>query len=622
MGGRPTRPVPAPSAAIPRSSSIDRLRLRVTGWLGPAAIALAAVTMLMWSWRKWPDVLVDFGHQLYTAWRLSTGALLYTDTDYLMGPLSPYWNALLFRVFGPSFMTLALANIVLVAILLVLLYRLLARVGRPLAAAAACLVFVTLFAFGQLVGYGNYNFVAPYSHDLTHGVLLSVAAIFCLARYHAGSRAGWMAAAGLAIGLLSLTKVEVFVAGSAAVITGFMLTLWVERPGWRRLRRLMGAFAGAAVAPPLVAFGLFSLAMPVRQALMQPLGHWRAAFRGDIVALPFYGEGMGVGDVGASVWALLAASLGYALILGPAAVLGLMLRKPGRHRPALAGTTFVLVAAVLGLQWRGIAWLEAARPLPLFMLALGFITLVAFVRRRHDPVTAHPLVLRICLIVFALALLLKMVLNARIYHYGFALAMPATLLLVVAMLDWVPGALDRKRGYGPVLAAAGLAALLVAVGAHLSVVDTYFRAKTLMVGRGADAFYADGRGAFVNAALEQLHIRAASGQTLAVLPEGAMINFLARRVNPSPYFHLMPADIILYGEDHIVAAYEARPADYVMLVHKDTSEFGPRFFGRDYGRKIHAWLEVNYRPLVVIGARPLHNDSFGMLLLRRHYVRP
>ncbi|HLF48399.1 MAG TPA: glycosyltransferase family 39 protein [Methylomirabilota bacterium] len=604
------------------SRAIDRIRLRAARRLGPAAIALAGVAMLVWSWRKWPDVLVDFGHQIYTAWRLSTGAVLYTDTDYLMGPLSPYWNALLFRVFGPSFMTLAVANIVLVAILLVLLYRLLGRVGRPLATASACLAFVTLFAFGQLVGYGNFNFIAPYSHDLTHGVLLSVAAIFCLARYHSGSQVRWMAAAGLAIGLLFLTKVEVFVAGSVAAITGLVLTLWVERPGRRRLLRLVGAFVAAAAAPPLVTFGLFSLAMPARRALTQPLGHWRAALRGDIAALPFYGEGMGVGDVGASVWALLAATFGYALILGPAAVLGLMLRKPGRHRPALAGTTFVLVAAGLGLQWRGIAWLEAARPLPLFMLALGLVTLVAFVRRRRDPAAAHPLVLRICLIVFALALLLKMVLNTRIYHYGFALAMPATLLLVVALLDWVPGALDRAGGYGPVFAAAGSAALLVAVVAHLSVVDTYFRGKTLTVGRGADAFYADARGAFVNTALEQLRIRAEPGRTLAVLPEGAMINFLARRVNPSPYFHLMPVEIILHGEDHIVAAFQARPADYVMLVHKDTSEYGARFFGRDYGRKIYAWLEANYRPIVVIGARPLQNDSFGMLLLQRNEGRP
>ena len=84
----------------------------------------------------------------------------------------------------------------------------------------------------------------------------------------------------------------------------------------------------------------------------------------------------------------------------------------------------------------------------------------------------------------------------------------------------------------------------------------------------------------------------------------------------------MPVEILLYGEDHIVAAFQERPADYVLLVHKDTSEYGARFFGRDYGRKIYAWLEANYRPIVGIGARPLHNESFGMLLLQRNELRP
>jgi len=35
----------------------DRLARR----FGPALIALAAAAMLAWTWRTWPDPLVDFG---------------------------------------------------------------------------------------------------------------------------------------------------------------------------------------------------------------------------------------------------------------------------------------------------------------------------------------------------------------------------------------------------------------------------------------------------------------------------------------------------------------------------------------------------------------------------------
>ena len=37
----------------------------------------------------------------------------------------------------------------------------------------------------------------------------------------------------------------------------------------------------------------------------------------------------------------------------------------------------------------------------------------------------------------------KIILLARITHYGFCLAMPASLLFIVAVWDWVPWTIER-----------------------------------------------------------------------------------------------------------------------------------------------------------------------------------
>jgi hypothetical protein len=69
--------------------------------LGGAAVALCVAVLTMQTWRKWGDMLVDFGVQLYLPWRLSTGTVLYRDVAYLTGgPLSQYYHALLFQIFG------------------------------------------------------------------------------------------------------------------------------------------------------------------------------------------------------------------------------------------------------------------------------------------------------------------------------------------------------------------------------------------------------------------------------------------------------------------------------------------------------------------------------------------
>ncbi len=39
------------------------------------------------------------------------------------------------------------------------------------------------------------------------------------------------------------------------------------------------------------------------------------------------------------------------------------------------------------------------------------------------------------------------------------------------------------------------------------------------------------------------------------------------------------------------------PSDHLLVVHKDTNEYGYRYFGSDYGQALFAWLAQRYRPL-------------------------
>ncbi len=116
------------------------------------------------TWRRWPDLLVDFGRELYVPWQLTEGAVLYRDIAYFNGPLSPYFNATLFQLFGTSLLTLVVVNLAIVVLLCVLFYRLILPRYGPLAASLVCAVFLGGFALAHLRIMGNYNFVCPYSH--------------------------------------------------------------------------------------------------------------------------------------------------------------------------------------------------------------------------------------------------------------------------------------------------------------------------------------------------------------------------------------------------------------------------------------------------------------------------
>ena len=215
-----------------------------------------------------------------------------------------------------------------------------------------------------------------------------------------------------------------------------------------------------------------------------------------------------------------------------------------------------------------------------------------------------------------------MFLNVRYSQYGFVLAMPATLVLIVAALDWLPAVVRRGGGSETAFAATMLALFTALVINRLQLESRLLAAKTVKVGQGADSFWADARGEFVNKALDQLSVLSPSSDTLTVLPGGTMLNYLARRVNPTPYTNFVPTEVFYFGDEQIAAAFQAHAPDWLILVEEDTSEFGFQYFGADYGLKIGRFISANYTSRAIIGAEPLHDGQFGILIAEKNNAVP
>lgn len=587
-------------------------------WIGPAVIAVASAAMLIWSWGTWPDALIDFGWELYVPWQLSLGKVFYLDIASFKGPLSVYVNSLWFRLFGVSLCTLVICNLLLLAALMGLVYRVLTDVSDWFSSTCACLVFVAVFAFGQLVQIGNYNFICPYSHELTHSLLLAFAALYLLQRYLRSRHLASAIGIGLLSGLTFLAKVEVFLAMIAAIGIGIWLLLRHPDAGRRAGLRFLAAYLPAALMPPLVALCLFSRIMPFRQALLAILGSWPVTFNGQLGSTVFYQWSLGMLEPARNVAAMLEWLSRYALLFIPTFCASFALRYlPSRWIAAARLVVVATTGAVVILLNPHINWLSAGRSLPVIMglsIAVWWTILL-----RHSPKEPVPsyIIMRVVLSVFALVLLGKIVLNARLWHYGFALSFPATLLLVVALLSWAPAALNRAGGDGISFRLASLVVLAVAVVAHVEVTADYFRQKSYTVGWGLDRFRADPRGMVVNAAAEEILRRVKPDQTLAVLPEGVILNYLTRRTNPTPYPNVIPADFLVFGENRIVDAFQTHPPDYIALITRDTIEYGFQGFGYDHGQRLMSWIAEHYRVVWMMGGSPvdLNEKRFGLWLL-------
>jgi hypothetical protein len=586
-------------------------------YFGLVPVALAFAAMVVVGWRKWPDVLIDFGAQLYIPWQLSLGEVLYRDVAYLPGgPLSQYFNALLFKIFGVSFTTLIFANLIIATALVCLIYRFFLKISNAFTATSICLVIVLVFASSEYLRVGNYNYISPYAHEALHGLLLSVVAITFLSRWNLRKSLSSIAATGFCFGCVFLTKPELFIALAAAVIGAFAISSLRERSLNWPLKSL-SFFSIAAAIPLIIAFSLFRSVQNSHDALRSVLWAWIPLLTKSAANNQFYQWVLGLDDPAANITLTIAQFVEYGFCIVLCAWASRSFSTRTRREQIFSILIFVgLIAAAFFNKW-----FEGARALLLFTPTVC-ATLIWFWRK--SPEESARLVPAILWSIFSLALLAKLGVHSRIWHYGFYLAMPATAAAIYFVFWFLPRALQRWNVQPIVFRTILCCAMAIGVGRLVMVSTNIFSAKTFVVGRGQDRVISwhpklNPTGRDVELALQWIEKNCPEDATLAALPEGVMLNYQTRRSNPTPYINFMLPEWKTYGEKNILSAFQKNPPDYVVLVHKDTSEYGVDYFGQTeaYGLKTMQWINANYSPVYLIGNEPLRDDKFGIKFFKR-----
>jgi dolichyl-phosphate-mannose-protein mannosyltransferase len=595
-----------------------------------AALLILFVLIAAMGWRRWPDLLVDFGQQLYIPWRLSLGERLYSDILFLHGPLSQHLNALLFRLFGASLSVLIAANLVCLASLTVVLHRLIRLASDRVTASLSVLLFLALFAMPQYVMVGNYNFVCPYTHEATHGMVLSAAMLLFLCRWLRDGRTGDAVLAGIGLGLVLATKVDVALAAVATTGAAGLLALALPLPEGRKRRGVMPGIAGAVL--PCAAFLIYFLTyLPAGEAFRAAASGF-ASLSPDLAGNAFYRSVLGLDNFKGNMLLTLQMS-GWllAFVAAAAAADAITYRLARSAAPWAVGLGLALFATLVA--WPDLVpWTEMPRALSPAAAILTLLLAIPATRGCFgtSALQADKAIIPMLLLsVFATALLPKIALNVHLFHYGFYLAMPAALALAAACLFWVPRLL-RQRGFsGIVFRALSVAVLLAAVVFHLRWSRAIYSLKDLPVGRGGDAIVTFvpsvlDTGPVTQEALSWIEERTPEGSTLVGLPEGIMLNYQARRRTTTPYVNFTMGEVLRFGEEGLLISLKTTPPDYIALVQKKTGEFGLGRFGSDerYGRRIVAWIESHYDGVAQFGGDPLRDEAFGIRVLARRREAP
>lgn len=547
--------------------------------------------MLAMSWNRWSDPLIDFGREVYVPWQISEGAVLYRDIASLNGPLSSYINGGLFYLFGPGLPVLIIFNLGLIILAAWLIYSLALKLGDRTVALFSVIAFLTLFAFGNYLNTGNYNFVAPYSHELVHGFILSLLVLLGLQKFLETKRRRWIFLAGISAGFSALTKPEIAIAIIPALFLGIVIWLFQEKTAIKTWLAALSAALAGIITPIIIAIFLFS------SAIFGPY----LALIGSASTNPFYQAILGadapLANLAHALWLLVV----YAAIFG-----GLIfLTKKLVELRSLNSRVAIGVAAALGgiiffliRDWNVFA--QLLRPFPLIMLILiGWL----FWKRTEQKIGL------LAFSIFAFLLLGKIILNTKIFHYGFVLALPATLVIIISLGS-------RLQSTFLKIISASILIIFIVVGVRFSYQK--YSQKTFLFQTKSDSLKVEksGRTLGVQYALDRLKVILKPDDTIAVVPEGVMLNFLLRHKNPTPYIQMMPAELAVFGEARILESLKKSPPDYIALVDKNMAEYGYRGVGDDYGVETLKWIHSRYKRMELIGEEPFRG-YFGIEILKQ-----
>jgi Dolichyl-phosphate-mannose-protein mannosyltransferase len=539
-----------------------------------AALASAAFALFVVSRGKWSDPLIDSGREWIVPDALSRGELLYRDVVYWFGPVTPYFQAAFFRIFGSSFATLVFAGAVIALATLAALYAVVRAVTDRRSAilwtalAIPALVFMPN-AGGALLGMG---------YRIWQAAAFALASVALAARPPKGRGVARAFAAGLFAALAGLCRTEW---GLAAIAAAALACLLRTRRRARGARHALAATLGfvAAFFTGLGAFVLWAGSNAVlRDGPVLLLG-LPAETRQSLAILS------GRLDWKAGIAELLYSAAAWTGLL----MLSVLLSRPtpaDRRRAVavLAGSFAVLLAAAAG-GGAGGAVLFSAAP---FVCA---VALLAGLRRGHGSGAAA----------LAACGLLGLVLSyRRPFHIGDAAYVAPPLLFALACgagLARLETARARGRSTRARLAAilrwavaATIALAFAGRASHFATMDERPIAGTAGMLSARPELARE-----IEDLASAIRARTAGGDGLVVFPEGELLNFLTGRRNPLRHRLYLPGYLTEGNELEVLRELERSAPAAIVLWRRPVTEYDRALFGEDYGLRIRAWIESNYR---------------------------
>ena len=533
------------------------------------------------------NLLIDNGREVYLPTQILSGHILYKNLFNIYGPFSYMFNAFLFKIFGINLNVLYLAGCVCSFLIINLIY-LISRKFLP-AFVSFSISFYTI-SLGILT-LNLFNFIFPYSYGMLYGLVAFLASVWFLLKYQEiPEKTFYLYLSSFFAGLCVINKYEFF-----PYLIVILYAIIRIKP--LKLKEYYYAIFSLLFVPVFCLGVLFLQGMGIND-LSNSVSIIKKMSQTE--TLKYFYQTQGTYFHKKTIWMLCNNFL--------RTIIPLALFIYGFKSSKKILSIIIIVSSIISMFCLITPASFAFLPILTVILAI-----VNFKKLRQNTAL-------IILTLSGIALSVKVFWGLATLNYGMFFA-SFMLITVLALIYPSPPAPTSREQYSIVPSAESQGARVGnAVGLYVLIVATILGYQNLLTLKAKNFLISSNRGQiYTNAEfyystedlINYINKNTKRTDTIVILPEGTMINFMTQRPSDNYYMSLIPLYVETFGEEKIINHFKQTKPEYIIFNNWDTSNYYFHHICEDYALAFCGFVATNYKQVKVI------DKGFRYLIFKR-----
>ena len=504
-------------------------------------------------WAHQGHLIIDCGREVFYPQRILEGSVLYKDLFNIYGPVSYLINAGLYKMFGASLYTLYFAGMTVSVGIVTFIYLISRLFFDKFLSFSISVLTLILGCFSFYI----FNYIFPYSFAMSYGLLAFLASLYCLILFIKTQQNMLYYLSAFFAGLAVFSKYE--------FIPYLLIFLFVEYKLNLNWKRIITAILSCIIVPVLIFTILF----------LQGLGFGDIIHCAkDIIAMTrtqtlkfFYiisGLAFQKETLGLLIRNFFKSAFPIILFLSAMYLYDKSRLKSG----LLFAGSFIAVCSFVTVEY--------------FIFLPFLLTILAFIFLKKQTLEVQIFVLS------SLLVSLKVFWATVTSSYGIFF-IPT---LIIAVFCFVPKDFRNKMGI--------YLLVLTLIFAINNLRQRKFKSIKVKTEKGVIYDNTEAKDVLPRL-ITYLKTNTTENDTVLILPEGLLINFLANRKSDDYYNSFLPLYIETFGEKRLINHFENNKPDFIIIHNYPTSDYYFKSICKDYAFEFCNFVRTNYRLNVTLG---------------------